>query len=118
MSIVTRMRPALWLTATLLVSAISAAADPLDFKGKDYLAMNENYRTGLIHGLLASWVDLGSPERYKEFILSGYGCLERQRRTIPMMAIDFGRYIESHPDVQNKPVSVAFLAYFVDCPEK
>ena len=93
---IARIKPALWLAVLLVASAATATADPLNFKGKDYLAMNENYRTGLVHGLLASWVDLGSPDRYKEFILYGYGCLERQRRTIPVMAIEFGRYIESH----------------------
>jgi hypothetical protein len=69
-----------FLVALVMLSGAvgPAGADPLNFKGKDYLAMNENYRVGLVHGLMASFVDLGSPDRYREFILHGYGCLDRR----------------------------------------
>jgi len=102
----------------VLLTVSPAVADPLNFRGKDYLEMNETYRTGFVHGVMASWVDLGSPERYREFILAGYGCLDRRPRTIPVMASELAKYIESHPNMLQAPASVAFTTYFLDCPEK
>ncbi len=111
------MRASVCLLACIMAAA-PAAADPLNFTGKDYLAMNENYRTGFVHGVMASWVDLGSPAQYKEFILAGYACLDRRPRTIPAMATELAKYIGAHSNMLEAPASVAFTTYFLDCPEK
>jgi hypothetical protein len=51
---------------TMVASISNAAADARNITADDFLEMNETYRAGLVHGVLASMFELGVDKQYVE----------------------------------------------------
>jgi hypothetical protein len=109
-----RIFRAIFMLAT--VTSIShAAADYLDITADGFLEMNETYRAGLIHGALASMIDLGVGENYEATLEEGVHCLGQRKTTVWQTSIDFAKYVEGHPEVKQLAFPKAFLIFMLDC---